>query len=108
MEEVLAIFAIFIFIPLLFCVTIIVGIKMDKRKTPSSNLTEDAQAMRALYADQERMAKRIEALETILIETYRQKQTPPPVPQSERDQWLDKEAQMVSSCGGSEPREPFS
>jgi phage shock protein B len=107
MEEVLAIFAIFIFIPLLICVTIIVGLKKEKRTTTSTSSTEDAQAMRALCADQERLVKRIEALETILIETYRQKQTPPPVPSSERDRVLDREARMVS-VGAPENGKPFS
>jgi phage shock protein B len=108
MEPLLAIFALFIFIPLVICITIVilVGIKKEKRATSASS-TEDAQAMRTLFADQERLARRIEALETILIETYRQKQTPPPVPQSERDRLLDREAQMVSPVS-SEHREPFS
>lgn len=107
MEPLLAIFAIFIFIPLLICVTIIAAIKKGKQSTISTSSVEDAQAMRTLFADQERLAKRIEALETILIETCRQKQTPPPVPQSERDRLLDQEAQMVSPVS-SEHRELFS
>jgi len=105
---ILAIFSMFIFIPFLICVTILVGIKKGKTETSTrSSSAEDAQAMRALYADQERLARRIEALETILIETCRQKQTPPPVPTSEQDAWLAREARMASR-GSSQSRTPFS
>jgi phage shock protein B len=79
------VFSVIMLIPLcmiggFFVIAILLIAKSGKRtQSRSEEMNREAQSVRQLYADLERMEKRIESLETILVDNFKREKAANPV-----------------------------
>jgi phage shock protein B len=78
--SVILIFPLLVIIGFFVLIALVIAKSGKNGQTRREETTREAESVRQLYADLERMEKRIESLETILVDEYRRAktQTPPP------------------------------